>query len=213
MHLFDKVMYCDVTKSQIKAGLLTTGVSGAMFSVGFDFDLIHLQDVLHAQEQKFNTPLKALLLCNCFVSPVYDGSLEGIHFILPLCIYHYSQEGKKRLKGLNIPPEEREGIVIFHVRSEKEGHITPWLSSTVSRGTTSERPQSFMHLKKKKKRESEAKAPEIKFGSLISKTYCGSEAALKSDLLQDGWQPKTKYRPGASVVIGSFIDFRACRHA
>lgn len=99
------------------------------------------------------------------------------------------------------------------MRSEKEGHITPWLSSTVSRGTTSERPQSFMHLKKKKKRESEAKAPEIKFGSLISKTYCGSEAALKSDLLQDGWQPKTKYRPGASVVIGSFIDFRACRHA
>ena len=67
--------------------------------------------------------------------------------------------------------------------------------------------------KKKKKRESEAKAPEIKFGSLISKTYCGNEAALKSDLLQDGWQPKTKYRPGASVVIGSFIDFRACRHA
>lgn len=120
MHLFDKVMYCDVTKSQIKAGLLTTGVSGAMFSVGFDFDLIHLQDVLHAQEQKFNTPLKALLLCNCFVSPVYDGSLEGIHFILPLCIYHYSQEGKKRLKGLNIPCEEREGIVIFHVRSEKD---------------------------------------------------------------------------------------------
>ena len=148
---------------------------------------------------------------------MYDGCLDGIHFILHLCIYHLftALSGRaKNVSGLHIPSEEEEGIVIFYVSSEKEGHITPWLSSTVSRGTTSERPQSFMHLKKKKKkRESEAKAPEIKFGSLISKTYCGNEAALKSDLLQDGWQPKTKYRPGASVVIGSFIDFRACRHA
>lgn len=59
----------------------------------------------------------------------------------------------------------------------------------------------------------EAKTPEIKFGNLITKTYWGNEVALKSDLLLEGWRPETKYRPGALVVIGSFIDFRACRHA
>lgn len=55
--------------------------------------------------------------------------------------------------------------------------------------------------------------PKINFGNLITKTYWGNEGSLKSDLLQDGWQPQTKYRPSASVIIGSFIDFRACRHA
>lgn len=54
--------------------------------------------------------------------------------------------------------------------------------------------------------------PKIKFGDFISQTYWRNEAALKSDLL-DGWRPVTKYRPVAPVVIGSFIDFRACRHA
>lgn len=40
-----------------------------------------------------------------------------------------------------------------------------------------------------------------------------NEAHLKSDHLLDGWQPVTKYWPGASPVIGIFIDFQACRYA
>lgn len=55
--------------------------------------------------------------------------------------------------------------------------------------------------------------PKIKFGNLILETCWGNEAASESDLLLDGWRSVTEYRPGASVVIGSFIDFRACRHA
>lgn len=53
----------------------------------------------------------------------------------------------------------------------------------------------------------------MKFGNLISKADRRNESALKSDLLLDAWQPGPNIGPGARLVIGSFIDFRACRHA